>query len=574
MPTYTMLGESGKQFNPASNVSLHSLNIKDATVNFRSLGTDTYVYSMEIEADTPSSDIPERWQSITLIRDANVFLKGIVTAIEESVTAGNHLITVTVSGPWWFAENTPLTTSQTSPAGISGERQSFQASAQNLKTTIEGVITRGSAMGIPWTLGTVSSYFTFPQITLSSQTVAQALSELVRMCPDAYVWFDYSTSTPTIHVTRRGDASRVVISMNSTHDVTGYSITPVPQFQISQVRIPYCDRVANGRRRNQVVTSGSFAAGRIQVLTVSGPELDTYLPPDPPVESVVLKTIPTGGVASSFDPFVNAEIPEIKRLIDQYGSQWYGPSPTGQYLTTGGVASDGVVNLYSSSSGTSGRIQFQTFKPKFLDANKNAVSGHFLYPSIRIPDWLNIQGTPVTYQIMYLVQLRWDSSDFPSQPTSAAGLQDFASTASSQQNRFTQSTPYDRISIFWMIFEGEGLVLPAAYSNQTVYRPPDYNFVSPPSGFSSNLLAAQSWLPYEGYIDFMDGTVGPRHLGKIVLFGSRLTEHQDMEALYESESINLISETRRLNIGSPPRIDYKNILDKIRRTPQDNIIPA
>jgi hypothetical protein len=50
------------------------------------------------------------------------------------------------------------------------------------------------------------------------------------------------------------------------------------ELQVSQVVLPYVTRDTNGLTSYQTQSSGTAATGKIQVLTISGPELDTFLP--------------------------------------------------------------------------------------------------------------------------------------------------------------------------------------------------------------------------------------------------------------------------------------------------------
>jgi hypothetical protein len=106
-----------------------------------------------------------------------------------------------------------------------------------------------------------------------------------------------------------------------------------------------------------------------------------------------------------------------------------------------------------------------------------------------------------------------------------------------------------------------------------LYRAADYNFLAPPAGLAANLLAAQSFIVYEGQISTTEDTVGAvRYRGKKINVIGSLTAHSTMGAMVSGETLNLFSGQTTISLGTPPRVDYRSLTERIRKTPQDNIV--
>lgn len=576
MPTWTIEGESGKSFPATTRTIGNDLGMVSAKVTFRSCGVDTFVYTMEVESSTPSTDIPELTQTVTLFRNGTRYFHGHVTDIKERSNASSSTLTVTVSGPWFYAENIPLTVSQTDGIGVASDRPGLILTGFSTSQSIlTYIIDRGIALGVPWQRGTISSSFQMPPQTYNQHSVAEGITEMVRMVPDAMQWIDYSTTPPTINVTRRGVATTRTIAAT---DCTSYEINPVIQLAVTQVNLPYASRAANGSRVHLVQTAGSFTVGKTGWAVISGPEVDTFLPPDDPVESYQIQTVATGATQAQFEGYLLGRDPTVLRLNAEFGLSWYGNNNTNDRSTLN-VGNGEIVQYFNSQQTSGGGTgnQFVAFAPTFINNSGLPVSGHFIYDTSGIPDWVatKYNAVKVTYEYLIYVVREWRNSVYGSAPPNVLGLADFASGAGFWQgywNVFGSSR--DRISIFWIKPQGEGLVIQSSFpAGATIYKPVTYTFTAPPADLAANLLTAQSWTPYEGNIEINEDDVGgTRYRGcKIDLTGSRVTAHATMGALVSAEEVDLFSNVLSISLGAPPRINFQQFMDKIRQPPQANI---
>ena len=280
MPVWTITGEAAKAWDTTSK-TLAERAVENASLTFRSVGIDELVLNISPQ-NVVSYTIPTYAQRVDLFRNGTRFFTGYVTNVR---TTSNNSITVTISNAWWFLERINYVTSQTDGAGASANRITGvfgnATSGTNLTTAIQTAIDTSVSLGVPMANiaggSTVGSYFDIPRVTLNQSTCAQVISELVRLVPDTMTYFDYTNSTPTFNVVRRAAATTRTLTIG-TSPVEDFDVNPMIELQVTQVVLPYVTRDANGLTSYQTQQSGTSATGKIQVLTISGPELDTFLP--------------------------------------------------------------------------------------------------------------------------------------------------------------------------------------------------------------------------------------------------------------------------------------------------------
>jgi hypothetical protein len=340
MPVWTITGESGKAWDTTSK-TLAERAVENASLTFRSVGTDELVLNISPE-NIVSYTIPTYAQRVDLFRNGSRFFTGYVTNVR---TTSNNSITVTISNAWWFMERINYVTSQTDGAGASANRITGvfgnATSGTNLTTAIQTAIDTSVSLGVPMANitggSTVGTYFDIPRVTLNQSTCAQVISELVRLVPDTMTYFDYTNATPTFNVVRRAAATTRTLTIG-TSPVEDFDVNPMIELQVSQVVLPYVTRDTNGLTSYQTQSSGTAATGKIQVLTISGPELDTFLPSEyfdsatltgfplsTQFEDYVLSSSQFAGAVANGLRFTNINIQQGQRQYSGYNS---GKGPT------------------------------------------------------------------------------------------------------------------------------------------------------------------------------------------------------------------------------------------------------
>jgi hypothetical protein len=517
--------------------------------------------------------IPTLRQEVTLYRDGVSFFFGNVTNVRSSIQSGSHEFQITVSGPWWFLEKVPFTSVRQDGSGASGERITYvfgtASAGQNLKTSIEQAIDRANQLGCPIAPisggSSVAAMSAFPRITLNQSTCGQVISELVRLVPDAMAHFNYATYPAKLIVTRRPTATEVTFNQ-STSPITLIDINPIIELEVQQVTLPSVTRNTVGRTVFQKQESGSAQTGKNitkrQVITISGPELDTFLPND----LFENQTITTSG---SIANLAHDSDQACKDAASKYGLSRL---PINIYLE--------AVTLYDSRSNTTGGANYVTTNTfniggySIKDTSGNFLTGWSILTSGIPADWTGITYKPcIVSGTMWIRVVRDEgsygtASSFPRPNYISDAKFNFLKSGYTETNMFGDDVEY-----FTKPFNFSGYATPGGAGSSTVYKPADYSFINPPTGLAEFLRSTQNWIPYEGAITLEEEDVGAtRYRGNKINLINSIPAYSTMGALVSGESLEIESGRTTISLGAPARNDYRTLVDKIRKTSQDNIV--
>jgi hypothetical protein len=647
--TWTIAGETGKSWN-ATALPLAERLIANARLTFRSLAVDELELQIEAQ-DIGAYTQPELGQKITLFRNGNRFFSGVVTNNPVTFSPQSQSLRIVVSGPWWWMERINYTSSVADQAGTTATRMTGvfgdAASGTNLKTAIETAIDRMVALGVPIANiaggSSVTTFFTVPRVTLNQSTCAQTLSELVRLVPDTMVYFDYTTETPTLQVTRRAVADAINLTVG-TSEIASIDIRPVFEMQVTRVELPFVERNVLGKTQFNAQSSGTAAPGRTQIITISGPELDTFLPND-------LFDVSYVRSAADFEQFVLLS----DRSFDNARGSGLGAELTISTTATSYLTYSSASDTRNQTGGITTTIEAAKFAQEngeplsatgynFLIADNVpqwAIDEYGLIPAIATgrwsylyvteltrynadwsfsnrtiypaPAWLfalngttlrtGFQSGPFAFSIntvqiiagQYTAAGYLNTTTYHWTGTARAGTSAntivLATTASSVndfyvgakitwRNQFTDTIiDYDgatrtaTLSQSWSTAQRPASGNTYALQGHPLYRPADYSFIAPPANLAANLLAAQNFVPYEGNVGLVFETPGAsRYQGRKLNIANSVTAHATMDAMISEESIDIRSGEITLTLGTPPRLDYRTFVDRIRKTPQDNIV--
>jgi hypothetical protein len=121
---------------------------------------------------------------------------------------------------------------------------------------------------------------------------------------------------------------------------------------------------------------------------------------------------------------------------------------------------------------------------------------------------------------------------------------------------------------------GEGASVGTAYKIYAGinYRKEDYLFISPPAGLAQFLKECQDYVPHEGSVTLVQEDVGgTRFTGSTISISNSLSEYSSMRALVKSETLTVEDGQTTISLGQADRLDYRTLVDRIRKTSQDNI---
>lgn len=585
---WTIEGEAGKAWD-ASTLTFEQRKIENARFEFKSLDTDTFTF--RVSAQTIASEtLPDYTQKIVIYRDGVRFFTGHVTNRQVQIDSGKQVCDVTVSGPWWWMERITFTATNTDATGATAERATLAfgtaSQGQSLQTSLQAAINRSVDLGVPiaktTTTSLVATMTTFPRITLNQSTCGQVISELVRCCTDAMTYFDYSQETPSIQITRRrsglpaGSASTVTFNA-STDPITSIDLNPMIELEVSKVDLPYLDRDTLGRYRYQNQSHGTASSPlpKRQIITVSGPELDTFLP----VDLFDSYQIQTTTVANSSAFILNTN-GTLKSIALQFNLT---SLPLTLHLS-GTSVSGWSVRSSSTASNSNAYLKYASARPgaRLIDSSTGAdiTSTHVLLTTQNPPVWLaelgiNVISAQLTGKFRFnhfwdfyygadrrvlpswYESVTWDSAFF------GPGVYDRPNSSGGE------------FQVWWTNFNQNVYAVPnaKAYASlTTIYRPRDYSFVFPPAGLAQFLKEAADFVPYNGTINLTQEDVGAsRHTGKTLNISNSMPEFVDMRAMVKSESLVIETGETTITVGQPDRFDYRTLVDRIRKTSQDNI---
>ena len=513
-----------------------------------------------------ASNLPTLRQEMALYRDGVRFFHGNVTNIRSMIRGDSHEHQVTVSGAWWFLEKVPFTSIIQDGTGVSAERISFvfgtASTGQDLRTSIESAINRAAALGCPIANiaggSTVAAMHAFPRITLNQSTCGQALSELIRLVPDAMVYFDYSVKPAAMRVVRRPTCPTTSFDEN-TAPITSIDLNPVIELQVDQVTLPAVTRNITGLTIFNNQTSGAAPTckdiTKRQVITVAGPELDTFLPNDLFDSQTIVKSTSISILAHDSD---SACVEAAKKAGITYLPIFVGGGSFVCWTTTGNYGFP--------------TTKYDIFPPNIINKNGLNLSGYSILTSGQPADWTGIPYYECTVSGTMMITRypygQFGGDVYVPQPAyiREAG---FELLVSGYVN-----TNYNAkiVEHYYKSFSFSGYATPGAAGSSTIYKPADYSFINPPFGLADFLRSTQNWLPYAGDIVLEQEDVGAtRYVGTKVDIINSLSSFSSMGALVASESIEIETGRTTIQLGAPPRNDYRTLVDKIRKTSQDNI---
>ena len=583
MPSdYTIRGQAGQAL--AGNFRLgRDLKAVNASLTFENLGPDILQWTCRTK-DLNAADtvIPSVGQQIELWDEANAtrFFRGNVT--QARVT--NYGVQVIVEGPWQWLRKIDVTTSQTLN-GSTQDRPTVVFNEGSVSSHITALLTRAIAAGAQVGIGSIATTFTVPKLQLSMMTFADVLAELMRWVPDCIGWWDYSGSgTPTFNLSRRGTLPATTYALG-TAPLESFDMTGRQDLQPSRVEVKFTARATDQRPQFNEQVAGTAVAGRVQVIGLSGKELDTFLPADE-YGSAVVQTTAANVTAGTLEPSILNLLPEVQTSRAAY------PGLPG---TSDVILANGESLTTNSAIGGGGGTTYNTVMPTIQWINPEtgapvSVVGKNLLLTTNPPDWLNLANSErvkLTGRIYAISpSIIYKSPYGPGDSADPAALPAWASAFGwsatiplpgyTAATSFAQPFPYDRyrVNVLALDFELDVILTTSSYPTATtLYRQQDYEYLAPPANLATNLLAAQAFVPYEGNIRLKYGNLPPITNGlasKYRLTGS-VAELATADALARAVTYDLAAQSVDIDLGAPARFSFGTLGGKVRQSPQTNI---
>jgi hypothetical protein len=378
---------------------------------------------------------------------------------------------------------------------------------------------------------------------------------LVRLCTDAVAFFDYEPELPTLIIRRRRTDAPTKDLFVGVSPMTSIDINPKIEMEVSEVVLPYVTRASDGRTQFQAQTFGTSTAPhrKRQVITISGPELDTYLPNF----KYDTADIGTSSIYSS----------AVKTLIAQqlgYNANAFSLSPGISATIVNARGCNWPVDYVSTNS-------FSIPGPNLTANRQSIINTHQILTSGTVPSWLTTQPITATLSGNIYTYHRYDTGCSETQTWPLPSNWNTIPWDNDKLGYTDKSFFGQKVRYAWKSFSITVTAIQG--SGGTFYAPSDYTFVNPPAGLAQFLKECADFVPYEGTIVLQEQDI-PQfgYRGGCINIKNSLSEYSNMKALVSSEQMIVESGQTTITLGTPARFDYSNLVDRIRRTSQDNIV--
>jgi hypothetical protein len=335
-------------------------------------------------------------------------------------------------------------------------------------------------------------------------------------------------------------------------------IVPRMDLQVARSELHYVTRNATtGKPAWASQASGTNAAGKRQIVTVSGPEIVDFLPKDD-FETVTVQT-------------ANAAISDL--LVTQRDT---GLSAISKLF--GGVPGQIVnwiryyVTSYDWRDYNYRREVYHHFSPYTITTDAgvalSTAVGKYLVLTGDLPEWAMtlLGGIRVQITGTWVTTNTTGTYNDMERMIQAGG---FGFNAGWVAPSGTES-----YYVSGRQFSISGILVNAAKLTATVVcKPWEYDYLTPPAGLAAELVAAQAWVPWEGPITLVaDECSGDNLLPNQYHLANALPACATMGALAKGASHDLARGRTTIDLGAPARIDFGTLVSRIRQDPKDNII--
>jgi hypothetical protein len=226
------------------------LGITIVSGNFKSLASDEVVLQIAKETSLTATTLWAYKARVTIWRDDVKWFQGFVTKLPRQGSGRGESQGYTLSGPMWYLDNlvyqetwrhleqpTPETPAVDVLTGrvLIGMDEAGDRIATGAQLT--AILTWAAAAGVPLTVGTILTGWQVWPSEIKDRTVGQIVRQILKWHPDAVMWWDYSTTDPTVHIQQRADLTAWDVDLADEDAVTDLSITPRPDLVLPACKL-------------------------------------------------------------------------------------------------------------------------------------------------------------------------------------------------------------------------------------------------------------------------------------------------------------------------------------------------
>lgn len=535
MSDWTIKGQAAKSLDDTV-VDLEVTNYSGVKITRTNQGTDTLSFFLSCEDATTDPDyLPEYQQEISIFRGGVRQFIGYVGKPKFAWRGG-------IFGWQVEAQNGIL---ELDRVALSTSNAEYTRAQGSLASTVSDVVTKAIAAGARISLGSVAAMFDIPAITFRGTSCGAALIELLRICADAVAYFDYSgAGNPALVIARRGSMTAKTITFGTDEIVQPFSCSPIPGATPTKITVAYATRDANGVVTETIQSSGigtdvqsviltgsNFAdfqtratAEQIAMRTTTTPNWDfawAVYKRDPKLANISGIPTPWVGNTAYIDGPTSGDKGGV--VLPGDNAQFVGITAPNSYVLAKGKITDYMTSKLGFTQGVCG------FTADFTWIWRKTILGA-LQPK---PDWL--------------------------EALIAAGAQIVATGWFNSTDTFgpyyAPHPDYDTTEVWRYRATFDCVTISRNFnaSDTNVRDPGDYGPTPPPGTLAADLLAAQSFIPYEGEFNLSPWHTPELLLNKKINFAGLSTRLASIGALVQSETVDVETGAVQATMGLAAR---------------------
>jgi hypothetical protein len=537
MSNWKIQGESGRTLG-ASQVDVEDTTYSNMqlTRNNQAADTLTFFVASTIATQDPAY-LPDFGQQISLFEGTTRRFLGYVSRPKFLLQNGVFGWQIEATHGWPELDRIALTSSDAEYTRAQG----------SLATTLSHIINVAIAGGARITLGSIAAMFDIPAISFRGSSCGAALAELLRIVPDAAVYFTYAgTGWPALNISRRGTMSTRTYTFGVSELIDSFSCSPVPDVTPAQVTVAYALRDSNGIVTETIQRAGTGSPKQSVVLTGANfAEFQTQAA----AGQVTMQTTPMASAATWAN--IYAYDPKVKDIVGIPA-----PSTGSISVYAGSVPSDKSTQTIIGSASSAVALGTQ---------ENVVVLGEY-------KDWMSklaiTKGTVRLTATFFWFLRTTTNGGAMTQPAWATSLEDAGAVTLDRANGLAiyfnasedepnQPTTYpngDRACVLRYSVVSEVPAISRSITTATVLRDPgDYGTASPPASLASNLLESQNFVPYEGQFTLGPSETSVDLLSQKINFAGLTARLASIGAMVQSEKIAVATGVKSVQLGLAAR---------------------
>lgn len=540
MSAWTIIGQSGKALGSAS-VDLEVTNYSDVKLTTTNQGTDTLSFFVRSESRTADpSYLPEFQQQISLFKSGTRQFTGYVNKPKFIMQGGIFGWQIEAQNGWPELDRVTL----------SAADKEYVRAQGSLTATVQDIINKAIAAGARISLGSVAAMFDIPAISFRGTSCGAALVELLKIAADAVAYFDYSgAGNPALVVVRRGAMTAKTFTFGTDDITEPFSCSPVPGSTPTKVTVAYATRDLNGIVTEYVQAAGTGAD--VQSVILAGSNFADFQS-KATAGQIALQTSTAATWANIYA--LDPKLKDIAGILAPNGTgsvgYWGGTSGDKTWRTLVGD-NTGFYGMTAPNTAPLVKGEWREYMAAVLGMSKGEAKVRVDFFWVRREKTTNFSGSSVENHDRpdWFLSLMSAGAYIASTPVGVYAISEETQAGDPPNHRSRDTSEILRYRAEFSV-----TAISRSLAALTTFRDPgDYGTIAPPVDLAANLLAAQSFVPYEGEFGLAPAHTAERLLSRKVSFGGLTARLAAIGALIQSETFDVETGAKTVQMGLAAR---------------------